>query len=423
MLWIDLKPLGTSRDFRILFTVRVLSLLGVGLATVAIPIQVYDLTASSLQVAAVGAVLGVGILAGTLCGGVLADLYSRRALVVWSRGLAVLVFAALTVNAALPAPQMWIIYACAAVNGATAFGQAAMNALAQTAVPREQLTAASALLALSTQVGAVVGPLIGGVLISAVGLFWLYAVTAAMILFGAALSVPLSPTSRGVPGEVRPWSALREGAEFMWRASVVRGVLLVDVAAMVFAMPRVLFPQLTDEAFGGSATVTGALYSASAVGAMAAALTSGWVSRPRRSGLVLLGSVALFGLATGLVGPAPLPLALVLLAVAGAADMVSEILRRSILTAATPDDLQGRVNGVWLAQAMVGPSLGGVEAGLGARLAGPRSAITLGGGICVALTALLGATSPPLRRVSLSGPEAAAAPIAADPGGAADPAR
>jgi MFS transporter, ENTS family, enterobactin (siderophore) exporter len=407
-LMIDVSPLRSSRAFRLVFAARVVSLFGIALTTVGVPWQVYAMTHSSLAVSLAAALVGVTTLVGTLAGGVVSDRVDRRTVILISRGSAAVVFAVLAVNAAVPAPQLWLLYLCVAVNGATAVSQSALMAVTPAIVDRDQLAAAGALVALSTQIGAVVGPSVAGLLIAGPGLTVNFALCAAASAVTTALlwflpSLPPQGTTTS-----HPIVAIREGAAFVARNRVVRGVLLVDVAAMLFALPQVLFPQVVVEVFARGPEAAGVLYTAPAVGAMAAALTSGWTTRVRRTGRVLLVAVAAYGIAVGLLGLSPLapwgdPLvwAVGLLAVSGACDMVSEILRRALLADQTPDHLQGRVSSVWLAQATVGPSAGGVEAGLASRLLGPGPAIAAGGAVCLAATVALAAFLPPLRRASL----------------------
>jgi len=416
-LVIDLSPLRSSTPFRLVFAARVVSLLGIALTTVGVPWQVFDMTRSSLQVSVAAAVVGTTTFAGTLAGGVIADRFDRRTVILLSRGGATLVFAALALNALLPAPQLWLIYLCVGLNGATAVSQSALMAVTPAIVAREQLAAAGALVALSTQIGAVVGPSLAGLLIAGPGLAVNFAlcalgsfVTTALLWFLPSLPPQGAPTTH-------PLQSISEGASFVARHPVVRGVLLIDVAAMVFALPYVLFPQLAIEVFAAGPQAAGLLYTAPAVGAMVAALTSGWTTHVHHSGRVLVASVLAYGAAIAGVGFAgSLPVALALLAVAGACDMVSEVLRRALLAHCTPDHLQARVSGVWLAQATVGPSAGGVEAGVAARLLGPGPAIATGGAVCVVATAALATSLPPLRRVSLRADEWAAHPPEPAPG-------
>ncbi|MDF2980110.1 MAG: putative MFS-type transporter [Actinomycetospora sp.] len=410
-LVIDLSPLRSSPAFRLVFAARVVSLFGISLTTVGVPWQVFEMTRSSLQVSVAAAVVGTTTFAGTLAGGVIADRFDRRTVILFSRGGATLVFAALAVNALLPTPQLWLIYVLVGINGATAVSQSALMAVTPAIVPRDELAAAGALVALSTQIGAVVGPSVAGLLIAGPGL----AVNFGLCALGSLVTTTLlfflpSLPPQGAPS-ARPLRSIAEGATFVAKHPVVRGVLLIDVAAMVFALPYVLFPQLAIEVFEAGPQAAGLLYTAPAVGAMVAALTSGWTSHVHHSGRVLVVAVLLYGTAIAGVGLAgSLPLALAFLAVAGACDMVSEVLRRALLAHCTPDHLQGRVSSVWLAQATVGPSAGGVEAGVASRLLGPGPAIVAGGAICVVATAALAAVLPPLRRVSLRADEWAAHP-------------
>ncbi|GAA4887650.1 enterobactin transporter EntS [Actinomycetospora straminea] len=410
-LMIDLFPLRSSPAFRLVFSARVVSLLGIALTTVGVPWQVFEMTRSSLQVSIASAVVGTTTLAGTLAGGVIADRFDRRTVILLARGGATLVFAVLALNAYVPTPQLWLIYLCVGLNGATAVSQSALMAVTPAIVEREQLAAAGALVALSTQVGAVVGPSLAGLLIAGPGL----AVNYALCALGSLITTTLlwflpSLPPQGAP-TARPLRSIAEGASFVARHRVVRGVLLIDVAAMVFALPYVLFPQLVIEVFGAGPEAAGLLYTAPAVGAMIAALTSGWTTHVHRSGRVLVVAVLLYGAAIAGVGlSGSLPLALGFLVVAGACDMISEVLRRALLAHCTPDHLQGRVSSVWLAQATVGPSAGGVEAGVASRLLGPGPAVVAGGAVCVVATAALAASLPPLRRVSLRDDEWAAHP-------------
>ncbi|SHE94143.1 enterobactin transporter EntS [Streptoalloteichus hindustanus] len=418
---IDVSPLRTSRDFRFVFAARVVSLLGIGFTTVALPVQVYDLTGSSLQVALVNLVLGAAMLVGTLVGGVLSDRFDRRSLILLGRGVAAVGFAALTANALLPSPQLWFVAVCAVVNGlANGVSGTALMAATPALVGRDQLAASAALVAATTQLGAVVGPAVGGLVIAGPGVAANYGVTAVGTLLTTVLILflrPLPPTSSS--GR-RGSGSVAEGWRFVRRNPVIGGLLLVDVCAVVFAMPYALFPALATEHFHAGPAAVGLLYAAPAVGAVLGAVTSGWTGRIAGSGRALVVAVLGWGLAITGFGLSPtLPVALALLAVAGFANIVSEILRRALLQHHTPGRLQGRVSSVWLAQTTVGPSLGNVEAGLLARFVAPPTAVVLGGLVCVAGVVLVSALFPGLRRASLRGPSADEAEHDAQPSAAA----
>lgn len=406
-LVVDTAPLRHSREFRYVFAARATSLLAIGFAMVAVPVQVYDLTRSSLHVSLVSLALGLPMFVGTLAGGVIADRMDRRQLILISRSVAALVFAVLAVNAAIPAPQMWVIYVCAVVTGVVnGVSGTALMAATPAIVGREHLAAAGALMGITAQLGAIVGPSVGGLLIAGGGLATNYTITFVATVATTVLLWFIRPLPPGGDGaRQHPLRSFVDGVRFVRHNRVVAGLLVIDMFPMVFAMPYALFPQLVAERFGGGAATVGMLYTAPAVGALLAAFTSGWTGRVAHTGRALFASVLLWGVAiTGFGFSSGLWLALVLLAAAGFGDSISEILRRALLQHATPDRLQGRVSSLWLAQATVGPSLGNVEAGLAARLFTPGVAVVGGGLVCIAGTVAVALAFPALWRATLAGP-------------------
>ncbi|MBW4716880.1 enterobactin transporter EntS [Saccharothrix obliqua] len=408
-LVVDTTPLRHSKEFRYLFIARMVSLFGFGLTTVAIPVQIYDLTGSSLHVSLVSVVIMVPMLVGTLAGGVLADRVDRRRLIVLARAGVVPVFALLALNALLDPAQLWVIYLCAALNSVlNGLSATALMAATPAIVGRDQLASAGALMAITAELGAIVGPSLGGALTAAFGLSANYALTGVATLVTTSLVALIRPLPPTGPVDESPLRSIAEGLRFVARSRVVAGLLLIDMCVALFTMPFALFPEIAERVFAGGAGVVGLLYAAPAAGAMIAASASGWTGRVRHTGRYLVAAtvacgaaVALFGLSGG-----ALWLALTALALLGAADTVSEILRRSLLQHNTPDHLQGRVSSLWLAQTNVGPALGNFEAGLLARLVGPLTAVVAGGALCVATSAAVGAAMPALRRASLLDPSA-----------------
>lgn len=424
-LVVDTTPLRTSRDFRVLFLARLVSLFGFGLTVVAIPVQVYNLTGSSLHTAAVGLVVVVPMLVGTLAGGVLADRMDRRKLIILARGSAVLVFLALAVNATAVGGHLWVIYVCAAANSVcNGISATALMAATPAVVGRDQLPAAGALMAITAELGAIFGPAVGGALTATLGLAANYTLTAAATLVTTVLVSLIAAQPAGeVDRHEPPVRAMVEGLRFVTRNRVVGGLLVIDMCVALFTVPFVLFPEIAERVFSAGPALVGYFFSAPAVGAMIAAVTSGWTGRVRHTGWWLVAAtagcgvaVAVFGLSGGVVWVAMAGLALL-----GASDTISEILRRSLLQHHTPDRLQGRVSSLWLAQVNVGPALGGFEAGLMARALGPMAAIVAGGVLCAASTAGVAAAMPGLRRSRLGDPsadeleEAAANGVAVNP--------
>jgi ENTS family enterobactin (siderophore) exporter len=418
-LAMDLTPLRSSRDFRIMFWARLVALLAISLTLVALSIQVYAVTRSSLRVGAVNMVAGATLLAGTLAGGVLADRFERRRLLVLSRSGAALVFAALALNALADRPQLWVVYACAAAIGLVdGVSETALTAIVPDLVRPDQLAAAGALTAITTQVGTIVGPSLAGALIAGGGVAACYVITFAATAVQVGLVCQVRRRPPADEEHQPPLRAIVEGLRFVRRSRLIAGLLLVDLAGVFFALPYAVFPEFGTKVLGGDPRVVGMLYSAPAVGAFLGALSSGWVGRHRRPGVALTGAVLLWGLSmTGFGLSAHLPLALAFLAFAGLGMMVSEILQRALLQQHTPSPLMGRVSSFWLVEATVGPAAGSAFAGALASSTTARVAVVAGGLACVAGVALVTALLPELRRAPApgAGDGDAGAPVPAAP--------
>ncbi|MGH3794141.1 MAG: enterobactin transporter EntS [Pseudonocardiaceae bacterium] len=407
---IDVAPLRASSGFRLVFAAQAISMLGAGLTSVAVYLQVYQLTGSSLQVGLIGLVFGLSVFVGLLAGGVLADRIDRKKTIVGTRATAALVIAGLAVNATVPDPQLWLVYLAAVLaGGISGLGGPALLAITPALVGPRHLAAAGALITVTTQFGAMLGPVLAGLITAGPGLAACFAVDTATFVVSTTLLalVPSQPPGGADATAQHPLRSMAEGLRFLRRNQVVAGLLLIDVCAMVFAMPYALFPELGTERFGGGPSVVGLLFTAPAVGAFLGALASGWAGRIRRTGSALIGAVLWWGAAITCFGlSGHLWLALGCLVLAGAGDTTSEILRRALLQHHTPDRLQGRVGSLWLAQAHAGPAVGNAEAGLMARLVSAPAAIVLGGLICIAGVAAVALALPAFRRASLHGPGA-----------------
>ena len=401
---IDITPLRAGRAYRLVFAAQTLTVLTTALTNVAINLHVYQVTGSSVQVGLVSLAFGLALLVGLLAGGVLADRFDRRRLVLGTRAVVAAVLVALAVNAAMPHPNLVVIYVAAVLVGAVnGVGGSALMAMIPGLVERAHLTAAGALITVTSQFGAMVGPTVAGLIAAGPGVALCFAIDAAGYVAGVALMWFIPPQRSDMQPQ-HPLRALAEGLRFVRRNQVIAGLLLIDVFAMVFAMPYSLFPQLGEEVFGGGPAVVGLLYTAPAVGAFVGALASGWTGRVRRTGWVLIGAVSVWGLAIlafGLAGV--LWLGLLFLAIAGIGDTTSEILRRALLQHYTPDHLQGRVSSLWLAQATTGPAVGNAEAGLATRLLGGSGALVGGGIVCLLGVGLVALAMPGLRRATLRG--------------------
>ncbi|HEY3902660.1 MAG TPA: MFS transporter [Streptosporangiaceae bacterium] len=436
---IDTTPLRTSKDFRLLFIGRVVTQAGNAIAMTAANWQIFGLTHSSLAVGLLTLADSVGMFAGLLVGGVLADHNDRRKVMLAARTPLVALAALLVLNSLLAHPLLWLIYVLVAGMGTlSGFASPASTAAIPAVISSDQMPAAAALSAMSGQLGTLGGPALAGILIAGPGLPVCYGIdTACLAIFGVTLYFlrPLPPSGGGIvpPGQHGATSrpglrSLAEGLRYVLSNPVVAGMLAVDTSAMIFGMPAALFPAIARDHFHGGSATFGLLVAAPALGAIIGAVTSGWTGRLRRPGVVVIfaglawgAAIVGFGLSTSLI------LGLVFLALAGMSDLVSEVLRNSLLQIYTPDALRGRATSLYLAQVTTAPSIGNVEAGVVAQLVSTTFSVVSGGLICVAGALLLGVLNPALRRAKFSGPEPADAvsandgPVDPDPTGGAPP--
>ena len=396
---VDVTPLRTSRPFRRLWFGTGISAIGSQITTVAIPFQVYALTHSTLLVGVLSIAALVPLLTVPIYAGAVADAVDRRRLLLASDVALAAVSAALLANALLPRPQVWVLFLCEGLSTAAyGFQRPARNALTPRLVGNEQLTAAIAVEDTVFNLAHVAGPALGGVVISTAGLAGAYGVdiaTFASSLLAIWLLPPMPPVADAEPATFR---AIAEGLRYVRARPVLLGILVADTNAMVFGMPTALFPAF-GERLGGGARTVGFLYAAPWIGAFVASVLSGWITRVRRQGLGVCVAIALWGAAIALFGFSPaLWLAMPLLAVAGAADFISAVLRSTILLSVTPDALRGRLSGIELAQVASAPALGNLEAGVVASLVDLRFSIVSGGVACIVGIALIALALPALVR-------------------------
>jgi MFS family permease len=420
-LFVDITPLRVSRDYRLLFTGQMVSWLGRQLTIVAVPIQVYDLTGSSFSVGLVGAAGLVPLVVLSLLGGSIADAVDRRKLLLVTQVLLAASSVGLALNAQRDSPALWPIYVLsAATAGLSGVDLPARNAMLPRLVGRDLFASAAALGQLVFQVGGVAGPALAGVLISRVNLAAAYWVDVATFAVAAALVVRMRPQPPEGGGRRAGLASVLEGLRYLRGRRVLVSTFVIDLNAMVFGMPRALFPALGTGLFGGGATTVGLLFAAPGAGAFLAALFAGWAGRVRRQGLAVIVAVAVWGAAIALFGLVPwLPLALLLLAVAGAADVVSAVFRNTILQLSVPDSLRGRLSAVHIAVVTSGPRLGDVEAGTVAALTSPQVSVVSGGVACMLGVLAVHAWAPGLAAYrqdpSTGDPSKDVAPVDSDP--------
>jgi len=386
---LDTTPLR-NRAYRRVFGGVTVTMLGQQMTLVAVPYQVYDLTGSSLMVGLTSVVALVPLVVFGLLGGAIADAMDRRRLMVITSVGAAVTSALLAVQALLPGDGnvavLWLL--AAAVSAFAAVNQPARSAVIPAIVGPDEVAAANALAMTVRQAGVIVGPLLAGLLIGLGDLSILYTIdalgfVAAVLLLRGLPSLPPA----GVSGPLRLGAAVRgvgEGFSFLRTQPLLLMTFVVDVIAMFFAWPQAVFPELSETTYAGNANSLGWLYAGVSIGSLLMGLTSGWVTRVDRQGAVVLAAISVWGVAiVGFGLSSTLWLAVLCLAVAGAGDMVSSVLRNSMLQTAAPDEMRGRMQGVFIVVVAGGPRLGDLRAGLLASSVGVSAAMWSGGVVIV----------------------------------------
>ncbi len=397
-LAVDLTPLRRHRDFRLLWTGELISQTGSQITLVAVFIQVFALTDSAAAVGAIGLAQLGPLIVFTLLGGPVIDRFDRRRLMVLAAAGQAVASGVLFLGALAGDPPLVLVYVAAGLAGGLAgFSLSNRSAVTPNTVPAAELPTALAINQIMWQTCQIAGPAVGGVIVARIGLPWAYGLDVASFAGAIVTALLMSPQPPGNRGTATPGvRGVIEGFRFLRGRRVLQSTFIVDLIAMIFGMPRALFPVLAVTQFHRGEEVVGALFSAVAVGALLGALTTGWVSRVRRQGRAVLVAVIVWGLgviAFGLVGDR-LWIAFVCLAVAGAADVISAVFRGTILQQSVPDDLRGRLSAVHIVVVAGGPRIGDFEAGMVASLFTPTVSVVSGGLACVAGVLVLAAAVP-----------------------------
>jgi MFS family permease len=379
---------------------QAVSFLGRQLTLVAAPVQVFALTGSSVQVGLLGLAQLPPLLLGSLVGGSLADAHDRRRLMLIAQTLLLFCSVGLAINAQTGSGALWPLFLLTAAQaGLSGIDSPTRNAATPGLVGEQHITAAGALNQILYQVGGVTGPAIAGVLIDQVGLASAYWCDVACFAVAIAMLVRLRPLPPEGGGRRAGVASVAEGLRYLRGRRALQGTFVIDIDAMVFGMPRALFPALADSVFGGGPRTVGLLYAAPGAGALIGAVASGWTNRVRRPGRAVLLAVIVWGLAiAGFALTSSLVVALLLLAVAGAGDVVSAVFRNTILMLSVPDQLRGRLSAVHIAVVTGGPRLGDAESGLVAGLTNARFSALSGGLACVAGVGVIAVLMPALSR-------------------------
>ncbi|MFC0531436.1 MFS transporter [Phytohabitans kaempferiae] len=406
-LVVDITPLRESPDYRRLWTGHAVAILGTQMTRVAVPYQVYVLTDSTLMVGLASLAQLIPLMVCSLFGGSVADAVDRRKLLVITECLLAVVVGGLALLALLDRPPIWAIFVLVAVSaGLSALESPARSASVASLVRREILPSAFALNQSLTQVGAIVGPAVAGVVIAALGLSTTYAVNVVSFLLSVAVLSRMRPMPPAHAVTRPGLKSVIEGLTYLRSKPAVMGCFLADVNAMFFGMPRALFPAIALGQLGGDAMTVGLLHAAPGAGALIGALTSGWVGSATRQGRAVIISIIVWGLAIAGFGLSHwLPLTLLLLMVAGVADVVSAVFRQTVLQLSVPDHLRGRLSAVHIGVVTGGPLLGDARAGATASFSSPAFAMVSGGLACAVVMGLLGWRLTALRRWTLADAE------------------
>jgi len=360
--------------------------LGRQVTVVALPFELWQLTHSSLSIGLLAIVQLAPILIFSLGGGAVADAVDRRRLLIVTQILLAATSLTLAVLAAQPSPPIWALYAVAFVAaGVGAVDGPARSSALPRLVVRERLPSAIALNWLSGQTVAVAGPVFAGVLIATSGVATAFAFDVLTFLASLVALLVIAPIPPHPDARRPSLRSIAEGLAFARDRRIVLATLAIDFDAMVFGMPSALFPQLALTVFNTGPAGYGLLNAAPAAGALVGAAFSGWVGSVTRPGRGVVIAVAGWGAAIVAFGllTASFPLALLCLAVAGGADVISAVLRSSIVQLATPDQLRGRLSSIYMLVVTSGPRFGDAEAAAVAAVAGPQFSVVSGGVLCL----------------------------------------
>ncbi|MFC7976402.1 MFS transporter [Streptomyces cinereoruber] len=385
----DLTPLRTSAHYRRLWFGNTVSWVGQGMTALAVSLQVYDITGSTFSVGLVGLFSLVPLVVFGLYGGAIADTVDRRKLGLASAAGSAVLSIALAGAAFAGFHRVWFLYAIVALQAVCA----ALNSPARTAMiprllPPEQLRAANALNSMVMTFGTLVGPSLGGLIVGLAGYQTAYLVDA--VAFTASLYAMWRLPSMLPDRKGTERASVLDGLRFLATRPNLRMTFFSDFCAMILAHPRALFPAVAVVWYGGDAKTAGLLVAAPAFGALLGGVLSGWQGRIRHHGQAILIAVACWGTAIAVFGlTRNLWLGLLFLALAGYSDTVSMIFRNTMMQVAAPDEMRGRLQGVFIVVVAGGPRLGDFLAGSAADLTSPAVAITGGGIACVVAVGLL----------------------------------
>ena len=398
---IDISPLKKSKDFSLLWAAGLISYFGSMITYVAVPFQIKELTNSYVAVAVSGLIEIVPLVIFGLYGGVLADSLDRKKLIWVTEALSLIFTGALLVNSLMDSPSLILIYIVSGLFAATrGLRQPAMQAALPRLVDHEDMPAAAALMSLRWQAGVIIGPTLGGILISTYSIPVGYAADIATFIISIALIAMMKKIPPSHEAEKPSLAGLIEGIKYAFSRKDLLGTYLVDLAAMFFAMPTALIPFWADQL--GAPWALGLLYAAGTIGSIAITLTSGWTKNVHFYGRAIMWAAIGWGVAIALSGATNyLWLVLLFLTLAGASDMISALFRSAMWNQTIPDNLRGRLAGIELLSYSLGPLAGQMRAASMAAVTTLSISVTSGGIICVIVVVLLASFLPDFRKFDI----------------------
>ena len=395
---IDISPLRKYRDLRLLFASGVITRLGSAMTLVALPFQIKILTGSYIAVGLIGAIELIPLIIFGLYGGVLADGFDRKKLVLFSEAASLVMTLILFINAIQGKPNLVLIYVVAGCFAALdGIAGPSFSAILPRIVDHDDMAASQAVMSLRWQFSAIVGPSIGGFVIATYGVGTGYALDVISYFLSLIFMVRISPVPSG-DKEVPPsLKSLVNGLQYAVSRKDLMGTYLVDLAAMFFAMPNALFPFWADQL--NARWALGLFYAAGTFGAIVVTLTSGWMSHYPHHGKAIMWAAIGWGVAIALAGTFnSLFMVLFFLALAGASDQISAQFRGLIWNQSIADEYRGRLGGIELLSYSVGPLGGQLRAGSMAAWTNLRTSVVSGGILCVGFIVLAAFSLPKFRK-------------------------
>jgi MFS family permease len=387
-----------------------ISQVGSQITVVALFVQVYALTHSSAAVGLIGLVQLVPMILVTFGLGPLIDRHDRRILLLFAQSVLLLSSVLLFLGAYHGNPPLALVYGAAALNaGFMSLSLPTRQAMTINYVGSEMLASASALNQVMWTGAGIIGPALGGVIVGAWGLTWAYGIDVVSYVVSIGFAIALHsqrPQRTAAHDEERGWTAILAGVRYLKGRRVLQSTFTIDIVAMVFGMPRVLFPALAATRFHGGAQTVGLLFAAPAAGAFLGALSSGWVRHVKRHGLAIIIAVTIWGAAITVFGLSGdrLLLALLCLAIAGGADVISAVFRSTLQQLVVPDALRGRLSAFNILIVAGGPRLGDLEGGLVAAAFTPTVSVVSGGLLCLAGVGVIASAVPRFARWHVGDP-------------------